>query len=112
ISPSVNQESRTLKIEALVDNKDGVLKPGQFARVTIFTGRTDKVLVAPVNALVKFAGLEKLFVIEGGKVAERIGKSGLRIDDQIEIVDGVREGDVVATSNLGNLQQGREVSLR
>src|SRR5688572_1748536 len=112
ISPSVNQQSRTLKLEALVNNSDAALKPGLFARVTIVTDQNDEVLVAPQEALFTFAGLEKVFVIESGKVAERIVRSGSRIGGDVEIVEGVKEGDVVATSNLGNLQQGREVAVR
>lgn len=112
LSPSVNQQSRTLKLEALVDNGTGALKPGLFARVTIFTGKSDKVLIAPPSSLFEVAGLEKLFVIEQGRVAERIVRTGTRGSDYVEVVEGVKEGDVVATSNLGSLQQGREVATR
>jgi len=112
LSPSVNQQSRTLKLEALVSNTDGSLKPGLFARVTIQTDRKDEVLIVPSEALFTFAGLEKLFVVADGKVSERIVRSGGRINGHVEIVEGIKEGEVVATSNLGNLQQGREVSVR
>jgi len=112
IAPSVDQQSRTLKLEAITNNPDGSLKPGFFARVTIQTDRKDKVLVVPPEALFTFAGLEKLFVIENGKVAERLVRSGSRVDGQVEILEGIKEGELVATSNLGNLQQGREGSVR
>ena len=112
IAPSLNQQSRTLKLEALVDNAAGTLKPGLFARVTILTDQRDKALVAPAQALFTFAGLEKMFVIEGGKVTERVVRSGTHTDSVVEIVAGLKEGDTVATSNLGNLQQGREVTVR
>ena len=112
ISPSVDQQSRTLKLEAITNNDDGSLRPGFFARVTIQTDRKDKVLMVPAGALFTFAGLEKLFVVENGKVTERLVRSGSRVDGQVEIVEGIKEGELVATSNLGNLQQGREVSVR
>jgi RND family efflux transporter MFP subunit len=111
-SPSVDQASRTLKLEALVDNPGGVLLPGMFARVTLSTGRKETVLAVPAGAIFQFAGLEKVFVVEDGKVSERIVRSGTRIDGRTEIVEGVREGEIVAVSNLGSLQQGREVSIR
>jgi membrane fusion protein, multidrug efflux system len=112
LAPSVDQQSRTLKVEALVDNASGALKPGLFARVRILTGHTDRALVAPPEAVVAFAGLEKLFVIEQGHINERIVRTGARGDGYVEILEGVKEGDVVATSNLGTLQQGREVSTK
>jgi len=112
IAPSVDRQSRTMKVEAIVNNTDGVLKPGLFARVTILTGRRDKALTVPTAAVFQFAGLEKVFVIENGKIAERIVRSGSQNETFIEIVEGVKEGDVVATSNLGSLQTGREVTTR
>jgi RND family efflux transporter MFP subunit len=110
LSPSVDQQSRTLKLEALVNNGDGLLKPGFFARVTVQTDRKDKALMVPARSLVSVAGIEKVFAIEGGKVSERVVRSGVRLADAVEIIEGVREGEVVAASNLEALQQGREVS--
>ena len=72
----------------------------------------DKALTVPTAAVFQFAGLEKVFVIENGKIAERIVRSGTQTETFIEIVEGVKEGDVVATSNLGSLQTGREVTTR
>jgi multidrug efflux pump subunit AcrA (membrane-fusion protein) len=112
LSPSVSQQSRTLKLEALVNNPDGALKPGLFARVSIHTDQRDRALVAPGEAVFTFAGLEKVFVVESGKVVERVVRTGARLDGHLEIIDGLKEGELVATSNLGNLQQGREVSVR
>jgi RND family efflux transporter MFP subunit len=112
LSPAVNPQSRTLALEALVDNRDGLLKPGFFARATIQTNRRDKALAVPAEALFSLAGIEKVFVVSDNKVSERIVRSGTRLTDSVEIVDGVREGELVATSNLGNLQQGVEVSTR
>jgi HlyD family secretion protein len=112
LAPSVDQQSRTLKLEAVVNNTDGSLKPGFFARVTIHTDRKDKVLIIPVESLITVSGIEKVFAIENGKIAERIVRSGVRLGDVVEIVEGLKEGDVVAKSNLGTLQQGREVSFQ
>lgn len=112
LSPSVDQQSRTLKLEALVNNSDGILKPGFFARVTVQTDRKDKVLVVPADSVKMVSGIEKVFVVQNEKVAERVVRSGARIGDAVEIVDGIREGELVATSNLEGLQQGREVSTR
>jgi len=112
VSPSVDRQSRTMKVEAIVDNSAGLLKPGLFARVVILTNQRDKALIVPSTAVFQFAGLEKVFDIENGKVAERIVRSGTQTDEFVEIVEGVKEGDIIAVSNLGNLQQGREVTVK
>jgi RND family efflux transporter MFP subunit len=112
VSPAIDQQSRTLKLEALVGNADGALRPGFFARVTIQTDRKDQALVVPSDSLMNVSGIEKVFVIENGKVAERIVRSGARLGNEVEIVDGVKAGDMIAKSNLSSLQQGREVAVR
>ena len=112
IAPSVDQQSRTLKLEALVDNFGGSLKPGFFARVTIQTDRKEKALIVPAESLATVSGIEKVFVIDNGKIVERIVRSGARAGNGIEIVEGLKEGELVAKSNLSALQQGREVSVR
>jgi RND family efflux transporter MFP subunit len=112
LSPSVDQQSRTLKLEALVNNAESLLKPGFFARVTIQTDRKDKVLVIPTESVLSVSGIEKVFVVGAGKVEERVVRSGTRVEKKVEIVEGIKEGELVAKSNLTNLQQGREVSVR
>jgi HlyD family secretion protein len=112
LSPAVDQQSRTLKLEAIVDNADGVLKPGFFARTTIHTDRKDKVLVVPVESLTTVSGIEKVYVVDDGKIVERIVRSGSRLGSGVEIIDGLKEGEVIAKSNLAMLQQGREVAVR
>jgi len=112
ISPAVDQQSRTLKLEAVVSNPDGSLKPGFFARVTVQTDRRDRVLTIPSESLRTVSGIEKVFVVENGKIAERVVRAGVRAGEMIEIVDGVKEGDVIAKSNVAGLQQGREVAIR
>ena len=112
IAPAVDQQSRTLKIEALVNNSEGMLKAGFFARVVIQTDRHDEALIVPLEAILQVAGLEKVFVIDNGKVVERLVRSGTRAGNAVEIIEGLKEGDLVAKSNLGNLQQGREVTAQ
>ena len=96
----------------MVSNSDGTLKPGLFARVTIQTDRREKALVVPSAAIFTFAGLEKVFVVQDGKVVERIVRTGTHLDGAVEVLEGVKAGEAVAISNLGSLQQGREVSVK
>jgi len=112
LSPSVDQQSRTLKLEALVQNAERLLKPGFFTRVTVQTDRKDKGLIVPLESLANVSGIEKVFVVENGRIAERIVRSGVRLGNEVEIVEGLHEGDLVVRSNLSGLQQGREVSVR
>jgi multidrug efflux pump subunit AcrA (membrane-fusion protein) len=66
--------------------------------------------MVPQRAVATAAGLSKVFVIENGKAVERIVKTGASGGDLIEIAEGVKNGEIVATSNLDKLQTGATVN--
>jgi RND family efflux transporter MFP subunit len=109
LSPAISEGTRTLAIEAEVPNEAGRLRPGMFARAEIVTDEALSIVV-PHSALVVFAGVEKLLVVKDGKVREQRVRSGRRIDDRIEIVEGVDTGDLVITSP-GGLAEGATVRV-
>jgi RND family efflux transporter MFP subunit len=110
IAPSLNEQTRALTVEAEVRNPGNLLRPGMFAKSNLVTANDALALMAPRRAVQVIAGLNKLFVIENGRVSERIVKLGAADGDLIEIVEGVKSGEVVATSNLDKLQEGSAVS--
>jgi multidrug efflux pump subunit AcrA (membrane-fusion protein) len=112
VSPSVDVESRSFTIEASVPNPKGVLKPGFFARATIVTGADKNVPFVPEEAVVSFAGIVKVYVIADGKAEERQVKTGVRRDGRVEILQGIRVGETIATSGLNQLATGTAVSVQ
>lgn len=110
MSPAVETESRSLLVEALVPNPRGELKPGFFARGDILTGRDRDVAFVPEAAIYTFVGISKAFVVKDGAVEERPLKLGLRQDGAVE-VEGVRPGELVATSGLARLSAGIKVRV-
>jgi len=85
LSPIVQEQNRTLLIEAEVPNQNAVLKPGAFARAEIVTDGSQPVIRVPAAALVTFAGVEKLLVVRQGKIVEVRVQTGRRANDSIEI---------------------------
>ena len=110
IGPSLNEQTRALTVEAEVRNPGNLLRPGMFAKSNLVTANDALALMAPRRAVQVIAGLNKIFVIDNGRVSERIVKLGAVDGDLIEIVEGVKSGEVVATSNLDKLQEGSAVS--
>ena len=106
VSPSLDEKARTLTVEATVDNADGALKPGLFAKVQVLVNKQSPAVMAPAESLLTFAGLTKLFVVENDHVVERVVKTGLKDGDYIEILEGARVGERVAVENLGRLSNG------
>jgi RND family efflux transporter MFP subunit len=110
VSPAVDVTSRTVLVEAEVPNRDGLLKPGLFARGAVVLRRDPDVAFVPESAVSYFAGLTRVFVVADGTARERTVTLGTRQDGLIEVVKGVRLGERVATSGLAQLQDGGRVT--
>ncbi len=111
ISPAVNTATRAFPFEALVPNKEALLKPGTFARVSVRTNKVDRVLTLPYAALQYRYGVNRVFVVNGDRLAARELRVGERVGDRIEIVSGVKAGDPVAMTDVDKLVDGTKVSV-
>ena len=106
ISPNVTPTSRTLTVEAEIENSSGVLKPGQFATIRILQERSAPAVLVPVRAVRTEAGVSRVFVMKDGYARERIVQIGQTEGDLIEIRLGISADEIVATSNLEMLSEG------
>ncbi|MDD5099614.1 MAG: efflux RND transporter periplasmic adaptor subunit, partial [Syntrophales bacterium] len=111
IHPSLDEKTRSLQVEALVENNDGRLKPGLFARVTLYTGPARDTVVVPINALLYDNASTKLFVAEGDRAKERNVRIGRKYGEFMEIVEGVRGKEMVVTVGQNNLMEGALVNV-
>lgn len=110
LSPAFQEQSRTLIIEAEVDNQNGKLRPGSFAKAEIQTVSTDNVVMVPASAIVTFAGIQKVFTIKDGKAVERNVTVGRKAADLV-VVEGL-EPNVQIVISPGNLVAGQPVSVQ
>ena len=109
VSPSISEGTRTLAIEAEIPNLEGKLRPGTFAKADIVTSE-NAALVVPQSALVVFAGVEKILIVKDGKVHEQRVRTGARLGDRVEIIDGAQPGDMVIVAP-GGLADGSPVTI-
>src|SRR6185436_20540964 len=107
LSPTISEQNRVLSVEADVRN-NGRLRPGAFVKAEIVTNQTNTAVTVPPNALVTFAGIDKVIIIENGKALEKTVTVGRRGDNWIEIKAGVNIGQSVVL-DPGNLQSGQSV---
>jgi RND family efflux transporter MFP subunit len=110
LSPIVQEQNRTLMVEAEVPNERGFLRPGSFARVDIMTEVSQPVVTVPAGAIIVFAGVEKVLLVRQGKTAEVRVTTGRRLGEDVEILDGLKRGDPVVTKP-GNLVGGQPVQV-
>src|ERR1044072_1820394 len=106
VSPSVTPNSRTLTVEAQIQNPDGLLKPGQFATVRILQPQSDPAVLLPPPAVRTESGTSRVYVIRDGRAQERLVQLGQVEGDLVEIKSGVAADEQVATSNVELLSDG------
>ena len=111
VAPAVEVQTRSLSLEARVPNADGRLRPGFFAKGAVLTRKDETVTFVPAEAVTYFVGITKVFVVTDGKAEERLVKPGTRQGGWVEILEGVRAGEAVATTNLPQLFNGAPVSV-
>lgn len=112
INPSVDQQTRAFEVEALIDNREGLLKPGFFVKATIPSSFVVDSLLIPQDALIYVYGVYKVFVIDGNTLKEREVKIGERSGDEVEIAEGLARGERIALPAKGQeLKDGAIVEV-
>jgi multidrug efflux pump subunit AcrA (membrane-fusion protein) len=106
VSPNVSSQSRTLTVEADVDNGENLLKPGQFATIRILLPQSDPAVLVPARAVKTDGTTSRIFVIKDGVAHERLVATGQQDGDLIEIKGNVAADELVATSNVEQLADG------
>jgi len=111
VSPAVNPATRAFPFEARIPNADAALKPGTFARVHLEIGKVDDVLTLPYSAIQYRYGVNRVFVVAGGKLAVRELTLGERLGDRVEIISGVKADERVAVTDVDTLTDGLNVTV-
>lgn len=111
ISPAVNTQTRTFAFEASTPNPDADLKPGTFARAHLETALVEPTLTVPYEALQYRYGVYRAFVVNGEQVVMKELKTGDRIGDRMEVLDGLKLGEVIAASDVDTLADGQKVAV-
>lgn len=113
INPAVDPLTRTFEVWILVQNTDRLLKPGSFAKAAIQTRVDPAAMTVPLEAVVRFAGVTKIFIVEGDKVRERHVETGQQGDTWIEVTGAeIPEGAMVVTSGQTALADGSTIEIR
>lgn len=115
LSPTVNAQSRAFSIEARfgAGRKGTRLKPGVFARAVLKLGRPEQAIVVPQAAVSTFAGVSKIFVLDGGVAHEHPVDVGDRLPDDRVVVrgKGLAAGQRVAVAGVARLAEGVPITI-
>ncbi len=98
IYPSLNQEARTVRVRFELPNPGLKLKPGMYGNVILQTDAV-KALVVPKEAVLETGLRQLVFMDRGqGRYEQRLVKLGRRNQDEVEVMEGLNEGDRIVTS--------------
>lgn len=111
ISPTVDQTKRTFVVEALIQNPRNELKPGSYARAHLATDKSETVKMVPAQAVSYVLGNNRAYVVKNGAIEVRDVRIGDRFPQEIEILEGLEEGEQVAVSALDRLDSGVKVRI-
>ena len=113
INPAIDPKTRTFEVEILVPNKNGELKPGGFAKAGILTAVDEHAATVPLESLVQFAGVTKIFLVSDGKAQEAQVTLGVQSTDWVEIASPkLPGGSQVVTSGQTAIADGTLVTVR
>ena len=112
VAPVLDPATRTASIEIEIPNPGFRLKPGMYARVTVTTDERKDALVVPANAVIDLGGRRGVFLAaENDTVSFRAVSVGIDQDAQVEILQGLAEGDRVVTVGAAALREGDRVLI-
>ena len=111
IFPQANSQTRTVMVEAVIDNPDGQLLSGKFLEMNILTALKPNAITIPQNAVGEFQGQPSVWVVEGDTVAAQPVTLGMSSGDRVEITSGLESGQAVVISGQNRLVENAPVAV-
>ncbi|MGV8079437.1 MAG: efflux RND transporter periplasmic adaptor subunit [Syntrophales bacterium] len=111
IYPSLDEKTRTLQAEAHIPNPQGLLKPGFFARVTLYTGPARDVVVIPITSILYENALKKVFLVEGDRAREVKIQIGGKYGESMAVPEGLQGGEQIVVVGQNTLADGVKVNV-
>lgn len=121
ISPRINPVTRTLELQGTLDNPDGLLRAGLFARVEVALPQVDSVLVIPVTAIAYAPFGNSVFTVQYenseeesrgiGRARQQFIRTGEQRGDFVVVLDGLEEGQTVVSAGVFKLRNGSKVEI-
>lgn len=111
IDPELDAAARAISVRAEIANRDRSLKPGLFIEVSIDAGQIKDAVTIPEQALVARGDRVFVYAVEDGRAQLRPVTTGYRESGKVQVVDGVRPGDVIVTDGQMKLRPDADVKI-
>jgi len=111
ISPMLDPQTRNGLVEIEIPNRGGLLKGEMFARAELDLGSHRETTLLPRDALVYRGDQPGVYMVEADKAKFLAVETGLTQDDKVEVIQGLKAGDVVVTRGSNLLKDGDRVKV-
>jgi membrane fusion protein, multidrug efflux system len=111
VEPKINLNTRTVTAKAIFQNTDKSLMPGTFVNIKIILKQYEKAIQIPTSALIPELGGQKVYKYQAGKAVPIKVETGVRGNENVQVINGLQMGDTLITSGLLNLRPNIEVKL-
>ncbi|MFH1525935.1 MAG: efflux RND transporter periplasmic adaptor subunit [Bacteroidota bacterium] len=111
VEPKIDQNTRTVQARALVPNDRGELTPGAYIEIDIVLEELNNAVMVPTNVIVPDIEGKKIFIYKNGKAVPVPVETGIRTEDEIQIVSGLNIGDTLIVSGIIQLRPNAPVKL-
>jgi membrane fusion protein (multidrug efflux system) len=108
----IDATSRNLRVRAIIREGVAGLQPGAFARVYLPRATNTNAYLLPSGAFIPDTRDKKVFVVRGGKAKPQVVRTGQRLRDRVEVLEGLQTGDTVAVSGILYLRPDAPVQVR
>jgi len=110
-SPVVDPDTRSFKVNLLVENTDLQLKPGMFVKARITVMQRDSTIVIPRDIVLMKDRGRTVFIVEKGAARERVIETGIGNVDSVEVLSGLRENERLVVKGFETLKNRSKVRV-
>jgi membrane fusion protein (multidrug efflux system) len=112
IEPSINPNSRSLGIRAIIDNEDNKLFAGDFVKVIFTVKSYNDAILVPSEAVAPELNTQVVYIFKNDKAHRTEVKTGERTKNKIQILQGLSKGDTIITTGLLEVRDGMPVEIK
>ncbi|MHC4946554.1 MAG: efflux RND transporter periplasmic adaptor subunit [Planctomycetota bacterium] len=112
ISPGLDPDTRTVKVKAVVNNEESLLKPGFFCRIELIVDVKADAVVIPEEAIIPRGDDFFVYKVEAGQAKLVRVELGQRMAGRVEVTSGMQAGEWVITAGQQRVTDGTKVRIR
>jgi membrane fusion protein (multidrug efflux system) len=110
IDPVVQTANRTIMVKARAPNPNRTLRPGMFIEARLATATRMNAIVVPEDAVQPLRTANVVWVVDGGKASRRVVQLGARSQGIVEVMSGIKAGELVVVGGLERMAEGMPVA--